>query len=110
MIAHDSRGTPENARTLSETVARRVREAIEVRWSAKTDADVDRTIDALAAALDEAAAEAHERSLHPEELILAIKALEEQVATARGMTAYADRRALRAELVTACIHAYFRGR
>ena len=110
MIAHDSRGVPENARTLSEAVTRRVREAIEARWLAKSDADIDRTTNALAGALDEAAAEAHERSLHPEELVLAIKALEDQAAVAGGIRAYADRRTLRARLVTACIHAYFRPR
>lgn len=109
MIAHDSRGTPEHARALPEAVTRRVREAIEARWSAAA-ADLERTDAALAAALDEAAAEARERSLHPEDLILAIKALEDQVATRRGMTAYADRRTLRARLVTACIQAYFRPR
>ena len=110
MIAHDSRGIPENARTLSEPVSRRVREAIEARWSATTEADIGRTTDALAGALDEAAVEARERSLHPEELILAIKALEDQVAAAHGRTVYADRRQLRDRLVTACIQAYFRPR
>jgi hypothetical protein len=109
MIAHDSRGTPENARSLSEAVTRRVREAIHTRASSSTT-DIDGADVALAAALEEAAAEAHARALHPEELLLAIKALEEQVALARGTVAYAERRALRARLVTACIHAYFRDR
>jgi hypothetical protein len=64
MIAHDPRGTPEDARS----------------------------------------------HLRPEELVLAIKALEDEVGGTRGVLAHADRRALRARLVTACIHAYFRAR
>jgi hypothetical protein len=110
MIAHDPRGTPEDARSLSAAVAQRVRRAIEARWLAVTDADVNRTTEAVAAALEDAAREAHDRHLRPEELVLAIKALENEVGATRGALAHADRRALRARLVTACIHAYFRAR
>jgi hypothetical protein len=106
MIAHDSRGTPEDARALSAALVRRLREAIDARWAAK-GGDADLAVAALAAALQDAAVEARERALHPEELILAIKALEREVAATRGDLGHADRRALRAWLVTACVRAYF---
>jgi hypothetical protein len=107
MIAHDSRGTPEDARALSAPLARRLREAIEERWRATGDADVERAGGALSKALADAAAEARERGLHPEQLILALKALESDVAATRGNPGSADRRTLRSWLVTACIRAYF---
>jgi hypothetical protein len=107
MIAHDSRGTPEDARALSAALAQRLRRAIDERWRARGDADVERAVAALGAALEEAAAEARQRGLHPEELILAMKAIERDVAGARGNLGVADRRALRSWLVTACIRAYF---
>jgi hypothetical protein len=106
MIAHDSRGTPEDARALSAAVVRRLREAIDARWSAKRG-DADRAVATLAAALQDAAVEARERALHPEELIIVIKALEQDVAATRGDLGHADRRALREWLVTACVRAYF---
>jgi hypothetical protein len=110
MIAHDSRGTPEDARALSAAVALRLHEAIDERWRARSDADVDRAVAALGAALEDAAAEARERGLHPEELILAMKAIERDVAATRGNPGSADRRTLRSWLVTACIRAYFGAR
>src|SRR5687768_13208934 len=106
MIAHDSRGTPEDARALSAAVVQRLREAIDARWAAK-GGDADGAMATLAAALQDAAIEARERALHPEELIIVIKALELDVAAARGDLGHADRQALRAWLVTACVRAYF---
>jgi hypothetical protein len=107
MIALDSPGTPEHARVLSAALAQRLREAIGDRWKACDGAEVDRAMAALAAALGDAATEARERALHPEELILAIKALERDVPAARGDAGQTERQTLRAWLVTACIRAYF---
>ena len=107
MIAHDSRGFPDDARVLSAPLARRLRDAIAERWRARQVPEVERTAAALAAALGDAAAEAHARRLQPEELILAIKALESEVASVRLDLTPGDRGALRAWLVTVCIRAYF---
>jgi hypothetical protein len=107
MIAHDSRGTPEHARVLSAALSQRLRAAIDDRWRAPDGEQTDCANAALAAALTDAAAEARQRALNAEELILAIKALEREVAGARGDTDQSERRALRAWLVTTCIRAYF---
>lgn len=108
MIARDSRGTPDNTPRLSAEVAGRLRCAIEARWQAVNGADSERATGALSAALDAAAVEARARSLHPEAMVLSIKALEGEVAVRCGILDHAERRALRAALVTACIRAYFR--
>jgi hypothetical protein len=110
MIAHDSRETPEDARALSAGLAQRLRVAIEERWRATSSADVERAVATLGVALEDAAAEARQRGLHPEELIVAMKALERDVAATRGNPGSADRRTLRSWLVTACIRAYFGAR
>jgi hypothetical protein len=107
MIAQDSRGTPEHARVLSAALAQRLRDAIGERWRASDGQELDRAMAALAAALTDAATEARERALHPEELILAIKALERDVPSAGGDVGQTERQTLRAWLVTACIRAYF---
>lgn len=111
MIAHDSRGMPEDARVLSAPLTSRLREAIAARWRAREGAEVDLATRTLAAALAAAAAEARDRSLHPEELVLAIKAVEgavaAEVAASRAELTPGDRRGLRAWLVTVCIRAYF---
>jgi hypothetical protein len=107
MIAHDSRGTPENTRALSAATTQALRAAIEGRWRAVAAGDVEQATEALQGALVQAAAEARERSLHPEDLVLAIKALEADVASRRGTAGHHERQALRARLVTACIRAYF---
>jgi hypothetical protein len=107
MIAHDSRGTPEDARVLSAPIAQRLRDAIGERWRAAGGPASERAEADLAAALAVAAAEARDRSLHPEALILAIKALEGEVAGSTARLAPGERRVLRAWLVSACIRAYF---
>jgi hypothetical protein len=115
MIAHDPRGMPEDARVLSASTADRLRAAIAARWCASDGGEADLADRELAAVLVGAAAEARERSLHAEELVLAIKALEGEVAAEIvGQLARpsaeptpGQRRALRAWLVTVCIRAYF---
>lgn len=118
MIAHDPRGTPEDARVLSAPTADRLRAAIAARWRAGEGPEAERADRRLATVLADAAAEARERALHAEELVLAIKALEGEVAgelAGKLAGAAADptpgqRRALRAWLVTVCIRAYFDAR
>jgi hypothetical protein len=107
MIARDSRGSPEEARVLSDALAQRLREAIADRWRAREAPDVERTSAALAVVLREAAAEARARALHPEDLVLAIKAVEGEVTGRPTELTPGDRNALRAWLVTVCIRAYF---
>jgi hypothetical protein len=107
MIALDSGGTPEHTHVLSAALTQRLREAIADRWTAAEGDETDRAVATLGAALTDAAAEARERALHPEELILAIKALEREVAGAHGKIGPSERQVLRAWLVTACIRAYF---
>lgn len=51
MIAHDSRGTPEDARALSAALAQRLREAIADRCTAADGDETDRAVATLAAAL-----------------------------------------------------------
>jgi hypothetical protein len=115
MIAHDPRGTPENARVLSASLADRLRAVIAARWRAGEGPESDLAKRRLASVLADAAAEARERSLRAEELVLAIKALEGEVAAeiaanlsgSRADPTPGQRRALRAWLVTVCIRAYF---
>jgi hypothetical protein len=115
MIAHDSRGMLEDARGLSAPTAKRLREAIAARWRADEGPEADLVTRRLGEALVDAAAEARRRSLRPEELVLAIKALEGEVAGAaagtfagsRAIPTPGERQALRAWLVTVCIRAYF---
>ncbi len=86
----------------------RLRLAMDARWRAAAGADTERATDELGAALEEAAQEARSRALHAEALILVIKSIESDVAADHGRLGHADRGALRAWLVTACIRAYFR--
>jgi hypothetical protein len=107
MIAYDSRGVPEDARELSAATRDHLRLAIDERWRAEPGRETEQAAETLAAALAAAASEARQRALHAETLVVAIKAIEADVAAERGRLGHADRRALRAWLVTACIRAYF---
>ncbi|HZO19678.1 MAG TPA: hypothetical protein VFB46_11890 [Gemmatimonadaceae bacterium] len=63
---------------------------------------------ALHAALKSVAAEARERSLRPEELIVTLKQIVEEVPGARVSSI--EERRLREWIVTTCISAYFEDR
>ncbi len=99
MNVPDSSAFPE-PRPLSERVDAQLRDAI-VGVQRNTG-----TEDALREALREAAAEARQRGLRPEELIIALKALIDDLPGMRS-PATEDRVRLRDRIVSACIRAYF---
>ena len=86
-------------RPLSESILEQVRRALQERRQSPAAGD-----SALQAALQAVAVEARERSLRPEELIVALKHVIDEAAGSRS--AGEDRR-LREWIVTTCIRAYF---
>lgn len=87
---------------LSSEVASQLRTAISQRWTRPEHAD-----GALVAALAIAAREARDRSLRPEELLIALKAIEEDVAVASKVANSEERDRFRFWLVGACMRAFF---
>lgn len=89
-------------RPLSETTLEQVRRALQERRQSPGVGDSD-----VQAALQVMAAEARERSLRPEELIVTLKQLIDE-APGNRLGSGEDRR-LREWIVTTCIRAYFEG-
>jgi hypothetical protein len=87
---------------LSPEAAAQLRAAIAERWKRPQHSD-----DSLADALTIAAREARSRSLRPEELLLALKAIEEDVAIAAQVVDSEERDRFRFWLVGACMRAFF---
>ena len=87
---------------LSFDVAERLHAAIVARWQGVADDDAP-----LRAALSEAAQDARQRSLLPEELLLALKAIEEEVGESLRAVDVDDRDRFRHWLVGACMRAFF---
>ena len=104
MVAYDSRRHSDPARSLSPETIARLREALLVQWRAPGAPHP-----VLGEALGAAAREARERSLRPEELIIALKAIEEQMAEHEQAPAEAARRKVHDWIVRACVKAYFGG-
>ena len=102
MVAYNSEFPLGPRRTISSDVANRLRAALTARWDQTTESD-----GALTSALAEAAQDARERQLRPEELLLALKAIEEQVASAARRVDEDERNDFRQWLVGACLRAYF---
>jgi hypothetical protein len=90
------------SRSLSEPTLEQLRRALQQRRQSPAAGD-----SALQAALQLVAAEARERSLRPEELIVALKQVLDEAPGSRS-GAGEDRR-LREWIVTASIRAYFEG-
>jgi hypothetical protein len=90
------------SRPLSEATLEQVRRAIQERRQSPAAGD-----SALQVALQVVATEARERSLRPEELIVALKQVIDEAPGSRS-GAGEDRR-LREWIVTTCIRAYFEG-
>lgn len=88
------------SRPLSEATLDQLRRAIEARRQAPAGGD-----DSLQAALRVVAAEARERSLRPEELIVTLKQVLDEPRNARSSTS--DERQLREWVVTTCIRAFY---
>jgi hypothetical protein len=91
------------SRPLSEPTLEQLRKAIHARRQSPAVGD-----EALQVALRTVAAEARERSLRPEELIVTLKQLMDEPRTARSGSS--EERHLREWVVTTCIEAYFEGR
>lgn len=90
-------------RPLSEPTLEQLRKAIQARRQSPAVGD-----EALHLALRAVAAEAHERSLRPEELIVTLKQVMDEARTPRSSSS--EERHLREWVVTTCIQAYFEGR
>ena len=87
-------------RPLSESTLEQVRCAIQDRRQSPAAGD-----GALRAALSAVAVEARERSIRPEELIVALKQLIDELPGTRSSSG--EERRLREWIVTTCIRAYF---
>jgi hypothetical protein len=90
------------SRSLSEATLEQLRRAIEDRRQSPAIGDTP-----LQKALHAVAAEARERSLRPEELIVALKQVMDEPRSARAGSG--EERQLREWIVTTCIRAYFEG-
>ena len=96
---------PEPARSLSEETAAALRAVIAERWRAVEDAE-----GRLAHVVTQAAREAKALGLRPEELIIFLKGIEDDVMAQPGTLRASDldaRRRFREWLVSSCLRAYF---
>jgi hypothetical protein len=91
-----------DSRALSEPTLEQLRRAIQERRQSAGPGETS-----LQAALKVVAAEARERSLRPEELIVALKQVVDEAPGSRASSA--DERRLREWIVTTCIRAYYEG-
>ena len=90
------------SRPLSEATLEQLRRAIQSRRQTPAAGD-----EPLQSALRAVAAEARERSLRPEELIVTLKQVMDEPRNARSSTS--EERQLREWVVTTCIRAYYEG-
>jgi hypothetical protein len=102
MVAYNPRSPRDDNRTLSPEVAEGLRRSLAARWT-----DPEAYENGLSTALTAAAQEARERGMRPEELLLALKAIEEDVAETLNVVDTQDRDRFRFWLVRACMRAFF---
>jgi len=102
MVAYNPRSPRDDNRSLSPDVAARFRSALGAHWAETEGHDAE-----LAAALAAVAQDARVRGLRPEELLLALKAIEEDVAVTLDLFDTQDRDRFRIWLVGACMRAFF---
>jgi hypothetical protein len=102
MVAYNPRSPRDEQRSLSGPVTRQLHASLTSRW---LDAASDES--ALNAAIVAAADDARSRGLRAEELLLALKAVEADVATALDVEDTQDRDRFRTWLVGACMRAFF---
>ena len=102
MVAYNPRSPRDESRSLSPEVASQLRASLTARWTEPDSFDA-----ALGSALAAAAEEARSRGLRPEELLLALKAIEEDVALTLDVADTQDRDRFRIWLVGACMRAFF---
>lgn len=103
MIAPDS-PNPSHPRVLSAHTTAALRDAVLRHLERGRDGD-----DSLGRAVSMVVAEAHQRDMRPEELILAFKNLYDALPEPRSAVARAEQAHLRERLVTACIRVYYDG-
>jgi hypothetical protein len=103
MMAPESRHSPE-PRALSEETLAALRRAVSGHQGHSPDSD-----ESVRLAVDAVVAEARERKMRAEELILAFKAVYNSLPEPVSATARADQLRLREQLITACIKAYYGG-
>jgi hypothetical protein len=101
MMAHDSRFSPE-PRPLSDATLQALRTAVLSHLERKSDPEHGLEL-AVAAVVNEA----RERSMRPEELIIAFKALYAMLPDPPTTVARTEQLRLRERLVTECIRAYY---
>ena len=102
MVAYNPRSPRDEQRSLSAEVTRQLHSALTAHWMDPAGSE-QALNDALAVAADEA----RTRGLRPEELLLALKAIEEDVATTLDVVDTQDRDRFRIWLVGACMRAFF---
>src|SRR5690349_16181682 len=102
MVAYNPRSPRDDNRALSPDAAAQLRAALSTRWTSPDSFDGP-----LTTALAAAAKEAHARGLRPEELLVALKAIEEDVALSLEVDDTQDRDRFRIWLVRACMRAFF---
>jgi hypothetical protein len=102
MVAYNSRSPRDDSRSLSPDVATQFRSALGAHWAKAEGYDAE-----LGAALKAVARDARTRGLRPEELLLAMKAVEEEVAATLEVDNTQDRDRFRIWLVGACMRAFF---
>ena len=105
MVPQGSNFTPDGARALSAETMEALRVVIADRWREADGAEAR-----LAEVLSRAAHEARERSMQPEELLVMLRRLEEEMIARPGTLRGTDpdaRRRFREWLVQSCLRAYF---
>jgi hypothetical protein len=102
MVAYNPRFPRDDNRSLSSDVAARLRSALATHWDQAEGDEVE-----LTTALTSAAQDARALGMRPEELLLALKAIEEEVAKTLGVVDTQDRDRFRIWLVAACMRAFF---
>jgi hypothetical protein len=102
MVAYNPRSPRDDNRSLSPDVAAQLRSALGAHW-----AETEGYEAALATALNAVAQDGRARGLRPEELLLAMKAVEEEVAVSLRVSETQDRDRFRMWLVGACMRAFF---
>jgi hypothetical protein len=102
MVAYNPRSPRDEKPSLSPEVATQLHAALSARWLEPAGYD-----SRLGIALTAAAEDAKTRGLRPEELLLALKAVEEDVAQTLDVADTQDRDRFRIWLVGACMRAFF---
>lgn len=102
MVAYNPRSPDDERPSLPPAIAAQLRSALSARWS-----DSEGNDSVLESALVAAACDARQRGLRPEQLLIALKRIEEDVADALEVVNTQDRDRFRIWLVGVCMRAFF---